>query len=521
MQPFTHTQRAVELQSVNFSKSPLFSEADFESLLEAHESHLLEPDLHLCPRPAIYPLFTINPSTVTTQCSLDHNFGFVFLPTFTNTVYSLLTRVLMPLSVPVPNKLDFCLDFFESLPPCPLSETYVQEYLDSLKPHNRKRLLLAHENLKIQYVLPRKVDVFPKSDELLIDKTKPRVIWNVPPTFQVILGPHVKRMTNHYASLFDGKRIHLYRGKRFTLLFACGLVAEDLDQWFNTSIALLRSNTVDFCGVYLGDDSLVLVLRDGVIIAVEGDFSKFDRSQEKACFEYGQKIYAHNKVSPVDLEARRAMFHCALRVKYGKHKEFKFSVRLKQPQQATGQPGTCLDNTVLNMASSIHVMFGGSFKDFGFDAKVREGPFEHCTFLRGFWCLGLDQQYHWNYLPSVAIKLCKSLVPFRKLFPLHPFPIYPTANAMFSSVGLCQSPLLRIGVRRFASGTKSITKDLKVIRLSNRIPLDDSSLWSFIRNRYGLDGAFQIQSLEEMFCQTPLGGSLHHPGWAVLAQDYA
>ncbi len=514
------TSQAIEVQSTNFKASKLFSESEFLELLQPHRSSKVEYDKHLVPRVAIYPLIEINPSINTRKCSLDHSFGFVFLPTLTNTVYALLTRVLMPLDIKTPDLIPHCFDFFESLPACPLKDGYVDEYLKTLKPHNRKRLLLAFKRLQESYVLPRKIDLFVKSDELLIDKMKPRVIWNVHPTFQVLLGPHVLRMTAWFCKLFDGVWIFCYGGLKFTLKFACGMIAEDLDAWRDHSEMLLRSGAIDFAGIFLGDDSLVLKLEGDVLIGIENDFEKFDRSQETGAFKYVQGIYKHNLVPNHHLKARHAMFHCGIRVRYGREREFKFSVRLKKPQQATGQPGTCLDNTLLNISSTIHVQTGGSYSDFGFLAKTKVGPMESCTFLRGFWCRGIDNKLHWNYLPSVSIKLLKSLVDPTKLFPFSFDPMKAVANAMFSSVGLCASPIIRVGVQRFATGASSITKEQRIQR-KTMDDLDESALFNFLVNRYGREGAALILDLESQFQAVPLGGELSHPAWQVLARDYA
>lgn len=522
MCPLSVTPQAIRPKKLNFRKSLLLTEEDFISLLTPHTPRLLYPDAVSTRKPAIYPLFLIDPSSSTHLASLDHEFGFVFTPCLTNSVYALLTRILMPLPNPVPKTLpSYILRFFYSYPPCVTAPDNYQRYKDTWKPHNRERLQRAEDDLKESLSLPSNTDLFCKSDELLIDKMKPRVIWGVHPKYQVLIGPHVMRMTEYYSLLFDGFRIHYFEGKKFTLCFACGMVAEDLDKWLEYNLELLYAGQIDFCGIFLGDDSLILKIVDGVLTAIENDFEKFDRSQEEACVDFVQSIYKHNAVDFFSLEARLAMFNTKLRIKYGKNREFSFSIALPHPQQPTGQPGTCLDNTLLNISSTVHVQLGGTYSDFGFYAKTKTLPFTQATFLRGFWCKGSDDKYHWNYLPSVCIKLLKSLTRPEKLFPFSLDPLKACANAMFSSVGLSQTPLIRIGVRRFASGLKPIEKKMTISRSSDSVPLDPSYLATFLITRYGLEGFWMIMDLEKKFETATLGGDLTHPAWKILAVDYS
>jgi hypothetical protein len=360
--------------------------------------------------------------------------------------------------------------------------------------------------------------MFPKTDELLVDKLKPRVIWNVPTPYQALLGPPVKRFTERLKSIMDGKTVYSYRRMRFTLYFACGIVADDLDQWYNTSVQMINAHLIDWAGVFLGDDSLILFMQNGKIVAKETDFSSYDRSQGKGCFRYVQGIYRHFGFTEEEIAARHDMFHCALKIRYGDKKQFSFKVRLKSPQMPTGQPGTCSDNSLLSASASIHVMSGGSFVDFGFIAKTKIVNYRDCTFLRGFWCVDLFGVYRWNYLPSVAIKVLKTLKVHSDMFPFSFNSSLSALKASFSSIGPCASPILRVFVQRFGDGTVDPRFALRLARVE-KSHLNAFELHRFLKNRYG--DVDLIYSLERRCEKVELFGDLRHPAWAVLAQDYA
>lgn len=514
------------------SKSPYFSISDFQKLLTPHKPYLLGPDVAFPPlQVGIYPFLDINP-TPDGQNLVEHQFGYRYLPSFTNSVYSLVTRVLAvpPIEAPsvFPNDLLWYLEPIAH--PGLYEDDAIPEYKLNLKSHQRTRILNAFEGLDSCVDFSNATTIFPKSDELLF-KLKPRIIWNVPASFQAALGPLVRRMTLFLKDLLDGKRIfdttHIIAKDpdfphfparyvpcdRFTLCFACGMVAEDLDEWFNWNLQLLQDAKIDWAGIFMGDDVFVLERHGDRIVSLESDFSSFDSTQRDAAQLFLQSVYRSWGCREHDVELFDKMCTAPLKIVYGKNREFSFRLKLPTRQTPTGKPDTCLGNTILSVHATVHVMTGThSYDDFGFKAKIKNhDKFSDGTFLKGFWCLGTDGLYHWGPLPSAVMKLLKSFTPVEPRKGL---------EQNLSSIGPVATPLVRVLQQRFPTTFVRADTDFRVF--SKRAPpwcfhqLDE-----FVSHRYGDDVPVMIKEVEDRLSIIPLGSVLHHPLWKILADvDY-
>lgn len=509
--PFSPTKACVTDFLSNFHKSPYFSRTDFNCLLDSHVPKLLDFDIGLDSVKKMVWVFEFD--VLPYNAVLEHCNGFKFEYTLTNCVYALLYRVLAAPVVEVPKSISYSLEW------CIVPKfrfdfsQHEQEWLLNLKPHQRARCLFAYNQLKISSVLPRTLDVFPKCDELLLGKSKPRIIWSVPPTIQAFLGPVFRQLTLHLKKVFDGRFI--FEGdQRFTIYFACGLVASELSEWFTYSVAVLESRVVDWCGVFLGDDTFVLYW-DGCVKSLECDFSSFDSSQRTAAQLRLQDWYKLFGLPQVFIDACDHVSKMWLRVRYGKERKFSFKIKPPTPQTATGKPDTCIGNTLLNIDSTVHVMRGGRYSDYGFEAKlIYHAIFTDGTFLKGFWCRNLFGTFTWTCLPSQMIKLCKTF----------DFTNTSTLQGIFlknlSSVGYSSTPLIRVMLKRFnIDFSKRSMRFWKVYSDCLNV-LDESSLVSFCVRRYKVSFSLFV-SLESLLLVTPLGSPLHHPLWARLAKrDY-
>lgn len=493
------------------SRSPLFSSSDFLSLLSPHTPQILFPDLVYSTKEIkkIIPILNINPCPFSEE--LGHSYGYKFEPTFTNSIYAILYRVLAVPSVPIPQEICASKGWVTQVQKLQYVPTTAElDYISNLKPHQRVRITKAYGQLKYCVNAPATLEAFPKCDELLF-KGKPRIIWNVPPFFQALLGPVVRALTFHMKETFDGNRIYFSeKNKRFTLKFACGVVAEDLDYWFNHALSMLKNNLIDWAGIFLGDDTAVLYQENGCIFARESDFSAFDSTQRSAV---QKRILSHYEVLGVPeplLGYFWAMASSKLVVRYGPDRNYKFKIAISEPQTATGKPDTCVANSLINMDSTIHVMDGGSYADFGFDAKIKvHTRIADVTFLKGFWCLDISGSYVWNYLPSLSLKLLKT-------FELGKATLKQKLCENLSSIGPCSSPLISTLIKRFIPEFKVAPTIYKVFANTWR-ELVPRKINKFMTRRYGRDGMMMIQSLDSLLESVELGSELFHPAWMRLA----
>lgn len=514
--------------AIDDSKSPHFSAADFNKLLSPHRPYLLAMDSVMSPvAHGFYPFLEIDP-TPDGQDLVNHQFGYRFLPSFTNAIYALITRVLAVPQVKFPSVFEDSLPWY-NIEACPsiLGFLVLNDYIAHLKPHQKARILKAIEDAKFSLDFSSATGAFAKSDELLFKK-KARIIWNVPAGFQAVLGPMVRQMTFFLKqTVADGKRIFQSTDfcdpnnapdspSNFTLCFACGMVAADLDDWFNYNLQLLQTNQIDWAGIFMGDDTYVLY-RDfyGNIHSYECDYSAYDSTQRDAAQSFLRHVYQTWGVPEYALNLFKRMAEAPLKVQYGSNREFSFKIKLNSPQTATGKPDTCLGNTILNIHATIHhQVFGRSYEVFGFKAKeVRHSNPSFGTFLKGFWCRAVDGLYHWSPLPSAAMKMLKSMAPVPSLL--------KGLQMNLSSVGPVPTPLLRVLLQKYSpsSFTRQET-DFKIFseKTHDLLPLE---LESFLSYRYGPDAPDLFNELEGALLSADLGDRVFHPLWKILADvDY-
>jgi hypothetical protein len=392
-------------------------------------------------------------------------------------------------------------------------QIHVPEYLDNLKPHQRFRIIRAYREYQHTHALPTSLDVFPKCDELLLNKCKPRIIWNVPPIYQFLLGPVIRQVTFFMKEYYDGKSVFEYCGQKFTLKFACGCVATDLDEWFTYTLSIVRSGEIDWGGIFLGDDTYILD-REG---CVECDYSAYDSTQREALQRLATSFYERWGLSPLYSEYCHNVSRMKLNIRYGKFKQYKLTLTLSEPQGATGKPDTCVANTNNNIhATVMNRCRGIGYEAFGLVAKLkRHSEATFGTFLKGFWCQDTAGVYRWNYLPGAMIKLCKTF----SYLPWRDGSLETCFRRNLSSIGLSCSPLYRVLTKRFPFlGAKR--DDFKMFR-EVVVVLREDQLLRFMYYRYGEIGTELVLDLERKLESIEVGQRCHHPAWKILAScDY-
>jgi len=110
------------------------------------------------------------------------------------------------------------------------------------------------------------------------------------------------------------------------------------------------------------------------------------------------------------------------------------------PQLPTGYPGTCDDNTLLNILMcylSIRRQDPEkAAKELGFSIKLKKSKnLMGLTFLKGWWLPDTKGIMHWIHLPSQAIKIGKALTDPDFIFKNEPRAYEKMAFAIASSLG--------------------------------------------------------------------------------------
>lgn len=160
---------------------------------------------------------------------------------------------------------------------------------------NMRRLTEARDRLidgRLEVWNGEKMEIFVKTDEYLSPKVaangyslKPRLIQNVPPEVQVLVGPEIYHATKSLKSYHNPRedppvlRTRAVRDKddrwHGSLMFLPERV-EDLNQWAKRSVGRRG-----FSIIATGDDSVVILrAANNRIIVIEGDYEKFDTSQQ-------------------------------------------------------------------------------------------------------------------------------------------------------------------------------------------------------------------------------------------------
>jgi len=317
----------------------------------------------------------------------------------------------------------------------PLKQLEYQEWFSHLNSRQKLQVVRASEERE-KGIFQTKVDVNCKTDELIYSKVKfvPRVIFNFSGHFLEEMGLVVTIITKSLSQGVFSKHGHefVYNHTPARAYFTCGALSSDLDDFFNSAIAgsglWLLSMGDDLAGVH--DDR-------GRKYYFESDFSKYDRTISNKLVDIffvmletlGFKEYeqAFFKIWQVKLSMRSRRWE---KMTGKKSQQINSSYDgLKLPGHRTGEPATCLLNSVLSIFVTIYVMNRFSnpvqgYAAFGLTAKFLRRNTPNVTFLKGMFLENEHGNYQWTRMPSFIAKLGKTMTDPCDIFKKPPVASY-------------------------------------------------------------------------------------------------
>lgn len=297
-----------------------------------------------------------------------------------------------------------------------MSESGYNSWFNSLRPIQKKKISRIIEAERKGESIKKNTTVFTKSDEILynVEKFIPRLIFNTHPYYLHKLGYFVYVFSKYLAKNVFPKEPKLFceiNNKKVFCYFTCGATSNDLNHFFN---AAHRGEK----GIYLmvmGDDTAAVDTTGDKIKYIETDYSKFDRTQSdslKGIFltwlrENGFSQYANFWE---ELYSQKVVYY---------HRRSKTKLHYPKVQMfLTGEPGTCLRNSITNIVISAHALAyddDNYYKEAGLKVKKTVKYEPTVTFLRGVF-LPSDQGFSWTRLPSFLLKFGKSMNDPKNLF---------------------------------------------------------------------------------------------------------
>lgn len=311
------------------------------------------------------------------------------------------------------------------------------EHFPSAKKTKYKRLLNDYQEKSSHSDYLRgadRTDVFMKSNEMLFRQKngvyglKPRVIINVSPKIQLLVGPQIYRAQQNLKETWPlDPEYHLVTmaGKEVLISFSYAGASTDASLTIWMERALTRAAYPKISIIVCGDDSLVIHDLDGDWVAYEGDASMFDQSQSfgphKAARWFYLKLGIDQDVLDILKKLTENTYYARSRKGYDVYRINK----AKRALRDTGGADTSLGNSLIMAVAWFFVLlrtpvwakdeFIKSFLFLGFDMKLRVNDPTTSSFLKGMW-YHTDHGMVWGPLPSRILKMGKSLTDPRILY---------------------------------------------------------------------------------------------------------
>lgn len=266
------------------------------------------------------------------------------------------------------------------------------------------------------------------------NELKPRMLSNVDPLAQALVGPYCYEATARMKTTWNGEHEFTFSGERrsFTARFryAGADTDHDLSRWANRAFSNSRPCFLDV--IISGDDSVVVYTdADYVVHVFEGDASMYDQSQSFGPLTY-QRLYMSRLGVPQEiLTAMAQLSGATLCVVLDQCKTDQHCLRIsgkKRPQRLTGGSDTSFGNSwVMGVSSAFAIAttdrlepeeLAAAYAELGLNMKIKKhSHFVDATFLKGFWCPTQDDQLYWVPLPSRIFKMGKTVDPLAKIYP--------------------------------------------------------------------------------------------------------
>lgn len=417
----------------------------------------------------------------------------------------------------------------------------------------------------------KKIQIMSKSDEVLVGKNIkkliPRPIDNIAPIVAFVTGPLDYMLKMALLSRADSSDLDSFSFPRpceygfrqtkfskfqFFWVPCLGFTQHDL------TVLMQQFVLRDDAGMLLshGDDSLLIHKYNGQFVMMESDLSSCDRSLTGPSLKFERDVI------------NRALEWCGADPQFFEANEVAYKLSFADrimdgirvsldgdAQRPTGCTRTSLMNTILTampmLMMHLHYCQHNLFKMLtdqpvivdkyyyvhGLDAKVkihheREGRFPTGTFLKGIWLDTDCGTLAWTRLPSMALKMFKTLKPLptlTKKYRKEKVELDEARRRYAVMIATSWKPFdLPYGIREWVEKW-AVQDDLEL----PTIPLDGRVLPGTV-NRYTFSNKQALLSLSEHYNVEPElfedwcrrfmtlepGQGYCHPVWSALGADY-
>jgi hypothetical protein len=424
-----------------------------------------------------------------------------------------------------------------------------EKWLDHFEPRKKKKYIgllqrLSKESWTHFASKATKTPVFMKSNEMLFKiegdfphrpgqcQLKPRVIINVAPEVQTIVGPSIWRAQQNLKKEWP-MDIHYREINKmfFSLSYAGAATDAQLSSWFQKAV---QGPIGYFHIIISGDDSLVIVNIGGEIIAFEGDATMYDQSESFGPLQFGWDVCSRLGVGRSEMRVLKQLA-CNTYLVESKRKNMTYKRcyidKTNRPLRDTGGADTSLGNSVVMGGAWVWVLLENrmlqlngikeSFAFLGLKMKLKAVSPYLSTFLKGMWYEHEDGPY-WAPLMSRVFKVGKCLKDPRQIYGVKDLSLAASmflsdvANsyAVFSDV-----PILRKFVKNF-NKHPFVHNQLDFYQVKGTMPPRRFSelAWWQIEARYNVTKEDVLEA-EKLFPSVPFVFSVNPVYDCLIATD--
>lgn len=310
-----------------------------------------------------------------------------------------------------------------------LQHVDIPNWQDGLKPRQKENLKKAEENRKNGHI-PKYIKTQLKCDEHLLfyEKGVARFLVNASQEEFLAQGK-ITAEISYWLSEFQwgpdsmNPFIVNYKGVQYKFLvyFVCGGTGDKIKAFQNH---LKGSGVIGLMA--LGDDSHLKDDKRKDNVVVENDYRRYDRTNSTDLRQPLQELLRRSGFSELAREKEK-MYKRNLKLFVPNHNKGRVNPKLlnvvdnkgkKADMLYTGQAGTCLDNSIINVFATISVwvvtqgrvnLMEEEYFKFGLIAKLKELPMNRSTFLKGVFLENVHGEFDWVRLASYKLKFGKTL----------------------------------------------------------------------------------------------------------------
>jgi hypothetical protein len=394
-----------------------------------------------------------------------------------------------------------------------------------------------------QYVSrARATNVMLKTNEILFKRDgdvcclKPRLISNISPEVQCIVGPVIFEVQNRFKKAFsvDIEWRDLLDGWKIGCTYAGASTDEDLTRWrYNVDQGPEKFIAI----IVSGDDSLVVIRNFGQTFCFEGDASMYDQSLSRGPLWFAHRAHRKLGMGKDTVKLMRRLATNTFRVPARNKSEVMLIDKAKRPIRDTGGSDTSLGNSTIMLYAwwsvSIYMIrmcnfntnfVVSSFAELGLEMKVRKLMLDEVTFLKGMWYYTTAGPY-WGPLPSRILKMGKSM---KNPLTLYPRRTYAEACSLFLSdiagsyASFLQVPMVRQHIKNFLRRdlVRNYVEPHQVQAALGPKPELDDLAYGQVCKRYGVE-LYDILEAEELYPTAPFFFASHPIYEKLVAADYA